>query len=135
MTSRRAVGVEWMRTIYWTRTTPPCWSRWHIRCDSVFASGFSGRYLRDTVRSWPRRLRNRLLPRATQNLAEWRSFGPASHVTSPDEADAENAAALQRSLRRQGWQFRDVDAFIAVVALRYNLVLLTFRQRLRPVPI
>jgi tRNA(fMet)-specific endonuclease VapC len=45
-----------------------------------------------------------LLPRATQNLAEWARLRPSLACCIPDEADAENAAALQRSLRRQGWQ-------------------------------
>ena len=45
-----------------------------------------------------------LLPRATQNLAEWARLRPSLGCYIPDEADAENAAALQRSLRRQGWQ-------------------------------
>ena len=52
----------------------------------------------------------------------------------PDESDAENAAALQRSFRRRGWQLETVNAFIAVVALRYNLVLLTSDNDFRPVP-
>jgi predicted nucleic acid-binding protein len=75
-----------------------------------------------------------LLPRATQNLAEWARLRPSLACYLPDEADAENAAALQRSLRRQGWQLETVDALIAVVALRYNLVLLTSDRDFAPVP-
>lgn len=75
-----------------------------------------------------------LLPRATQNLAEWARLRPHFTCYIPDEADAENAAALQRSLRRQGWQLETVDAFIAVVALRYTLVLLTSDNDFAPVP-
>jgi tRNA(fMet)-specific endonuclease VapC len=75
-----------------------------------------------------------LLPRATQNLAEWARLRPSLACYIPDEADAENAAALQRSLRRQGSQLETVDAFIAVVALRYNLVLLTSDRDFAPVP-
>ena len=75
-----------------------------------------------------------LLPRATQNLAEWARLRPNFTCYIPDEADAENAAALQRSLRRQGWQLETVDAFIAVVALRYDLVLLTSDNDFAPVP-
>jgi tRNA(fMet)-specific endonuclease VapC len=66
-----------------------------------------------------------LLPRAALNLAEWARLRPSFVCFIPDEADAENAAALQRALRRQGWQLETVDAFIAVVSLRYDLVLLT----------
>jgi predicted nucleic acid-binding protein len=75
-----------------------------------------------------------LLPRATQNLAEWARLRPSLVCYIPDEADAENAAALQRLLRRQGWQLETVDAFIAVVALRYDLVLLTSDNDFGPVP-
>ena len=75
-----------------------------------------------------------LLPRATQNLAEWAKLRTSLACYIPDEADAENAAALQRSLRHQGWQLETVDAFIAVVALRYDLVLLTSDHDFAPVP-
>jgi len=75
-----------------------------------------------------------LLPRGTQNLAEWARLRPSLTCYLPDEADAENAAALQRSLRRQGWQLETVDALIAVVALRYHLVLLTSDKDFAPVP-
>lgn len=66
-----------------------------------------------------------VLPRAAQNLAEWARLRPSLVCYIPDEADAENAAALQRLLRRQGRQLETVDAIIAVVALRYDLALLT----------
>jgi predicted nucleic acid-binding protein len=59
-----------------------------------------------------------LMPRGTQNLAEWARLRPSLACYLPDETDAENAAALQRSLRLQGWQLETVDALIAVVALR-----------------
>jgi predicted nucleic acid-binding protein len=75
-----------------------------------------------------------LLPRGAQNLAEWARLRPSLVCFIPDEADAENAAALQRALRRQGWQLETVDAFIAVVALRYDLVLLTSDNDFGPVP-
>jgi predicted nucleic acid-binding protein len=75
-----------------------------------------------------------LLPRAAQNLAEWARLRPSLLCFIPDEDDAENAAALQRKLRRQGWQLETVDAFIAIVALRYDLVLLTSDNDFVPVP-
>jgi predicted nucleic acid-binding protein len=75
-----------------------------------------------------------LLPRATHNLAEWARLRPNFVCYIPDEADAESAAALQRSLRRQGRQLETVDAFISVVALRYGLVLLTTDNDFAPVP-
>lgn len=75
-----------------------------------------------------------LLPRGTQNLAEWARLRPSLACYLPDEADAENAATLQRSLRRQGWQLETIDALIAAVALRYQLVLLTSDKDFAPVP-
>ena len=75
-----------------------------------------------------------LLPRATQNLAEWAKLRPNFACYVPDESDAENAAELQRLLRRQGRQLATVDAFIAVVTLRYDLVLLTTDNDFAPVP-
>lgn len=66
-----------------------------------------------------------LLPRASQNLGEWARLRPSLPCYSLDENDAENAAALQRALRQQGWQLETVDALIAIVALRYDLTLLT----------
>jgi tRNA(fMet)-specific endonuclease VapC len=75
-----------------------------------------------------------VLPRAAQNLAEWAQLRPSFECHVPDETDAENVAALQRMLRRQGWQLETVDAFIAVVALRYDLVLLTSDKDFTPVP-
>jgi len=75
-----------------------------------------------------------LLPRASQNLAEWARLRPSLACHIPDEADAENAASLQRSLRRQGRQLETVDALIAVVALRYGLALLTSDNDFTPVP-
>jgi tRNA(fMet)-specific endonuclease VapC len=75
-----------------------------------------------------------ILPRAAQNLAEWARLRPSLVCFIPDEDDAEVAAALQRALRRQGWQLETVDAFIAIVAIRYNLVLLTSDNDFVPVP-
>jgi len=75
-----------------------------------------------------------LLPRAAQNLAEWARLRRSLVCYAPDETDAENTAALQRALRRQGWQLATVDGFVAVIALRYNLVLLTSDKDFVPVP-
>jgi tRNA(fMet)-specific endonuclease VapC len=75
-----------------------------------------------------------LLPRGTQNLAEWARLRPSLACYLPDEAAAENAAARQRSLRRQGWQLETAAALIAVVVLRYQLVLLTSDKDFAPVP-
>jgi predicted nucleic acid-binding protein len=66
-----------------------------------------------------------ILPRAAQNRAEWSQLQPRLACYIPDETDAALAAELQIMLRRQGKQLATVDALIAVIALRYDLVLLT----------
>jgi tRNA(fMet)-specific endonuclease VapC len=73
----------------------------------------------------------RMLPRARQNAQEWDSLRPALALIDMDEDDALNAASLQVMLRRQGRQLSTVDALIATVALRYDLVLLTTDQNCR----
>ena len=47
------------------------------------------------------------------------------YYRSIDRRDAERAATLQIDLQRHGWQLNIVDALIASIALRYNLILLT----------
>jgi tRNA(fMet)-specific endonuclease VapC len=75
-----------------------------------------------------------LLPRALQNRVEWARFQPVLPCYIPDEGDGEAAAALQLALRRQGRQLATVDALIAAVALRYDLVLLTTDGDFRAIP-
>lgn len=75
-----------------------------------------------------------LLPRAIQNLAEWKRLKPLLPCYIPDETDAEFAAELQVSLRSRGWQLETVDALIASVALRYDLILLTTDQDFQAIP-
>ena len=99
------------------------------------ATPSSGRYLRNYDTGCGRDpLRDRLTPSRRQNLAEWARLRPSFVCFTPGEDDAENAAALQRALRRQGWQLETVDAFIAVIALRYDLALLTSDNDFVPVP-
>jgi predicted nucleic acid-binding protein len=66
-----------------------------------------------------------LTPRAAQNLAEWQRLQNSFGYYLIPRQDAETAAELQTDLRRRGWQLATVDALIAAVALRHNLVLLT----------
>lgn len=75
-----------------------------------------------------------LLPRALQNRVEWARFQPLFPCYIPDEADGAAAATLQLALRRQGRQLATVDALIAAVALRYDLVLLTTDRDFLAVP-
>lgn len=72
--------------------------------------------------------------RAEQNLAEWARLRPFLPCYPVDETDAELAAKLQVSLRRRGWQLETVDALIAVVALRNDLILLTTDRDFEGVP-
>jgi tRNA(fMet)-specific endonuclease VapC len=75
-----------------------------------------------------------MLPRAKQNRTEWERLKPLLPCYIPDATDAESAADLQISLRRQGWQLETVDALIAALALRYNLTLLTSDKDFEAVP-
>jgi tRNA(fMet)-specific endonuclease VapC len=75
-----------------------------------------------------------ILPRAAQNLAEWARLRPSLPCYIPDETDAESAAELQIALRRQGRQLETVDALVAVITLRYGLILLTTDGDFRAVP-
>ena len=75
-----------------------------------------------------------LLTRAEQNLAEWKRLKALIPCYVPDDTDAESAAELQIALRRRGWQLATVDALIAVVALRYDLTLLTTDRDFQSIP-
>ena len=66
-----------------------------------------------------------LLPRAKSNVEEWENIKPRFNYYIIDRSDAEQATALQIALRRRGRQLATVDALIATVALRYDLILLT----------
>ncbi len=74
-----------------------------------------------------------ILPRAARNWTEWHTIRPSLMLRPLDETDALEAAALQVALRRQGRQLATVDALIAVVALRYDLTLLTTDGDFAPV--
>jgi tRNA(fMet)-specific endonuclease VapC len=76
-----------------------------------------------------------VLPRARQNLVEFERIRPSFICYVPNETDAELAAEFQISLRRQGRQLGTVDAFIAAVALRNNLTLLTTDRDFGAVPL
>jgi tRNA(fMet)-specific endonuclease VapC len=66
-----------------------------------------------------------ILPRAVRNRQEWQVVRPSLGLFDLDEVHAMDAADLQVRLRRSGRQLTIVDAFIAVAALRHNLVVLT----------
>jgi len=75
-----------------------------------------------------------MLPNVEQNRKEWNLIKPLLKCYIPDENDAELAADLQISLRHQGWQLATVDALIASVAIRYNLILLTTDKDFSTIP-
>ncbi len=74
------------------------------------------------------------LPRARQNLTEWKRLLSGLTVYNLDHLDAEQAANLQVFLRKRGWQLGTVDALIAAVALRYDLILLTTDKDFSAIP-
>ncbi len=74
------------------------------------------------------------LPQAKRNRAEWEHLKSRFNYYGIDRSDAEEAAELRLTLRQQGWQLAAVDALIAVIALRYELVLLTTDNDFRVVP-
>lgn len=75
------------------------------------------------------------LRRAKQNQAEWARIKPNFHCYISDENDAEQAAKLRLLLRGRGWQLAAMDALIATICLRHNLVLLTTDKDFRAVPL
>jgi tRNA(fMet)-specific endonuclease VapC len=75
-----------------------------------------------------------LLPRAAANRQEWQKLRQEVTCFALDEIDALAAAELQLDLRKKGIQLKTVDALIATVALRYDLILLTSDQDFLAIP-
>lgn len=75
-----------------------------------------------------------MTPKAVQNLQEWERLRPLVRLYIPNEQDAVSGAELQVKLRKRGRQIGTVDALIAAVALRYNLILLTTDRDFQAVP-
>jgi predicted nucleic acid-binding protein len=69
-----------------------------------------------------------LLPRAERNFREWERIKYDFEYYSVDQVDAEQSAHLRLALRQRGRQIGIIDSFIAVIALRNDLVLLTSDQ-------
>jgi len=65
------------------------------------------------------------LPNAKQNLQEWERVEGIFVYYEIDKSDALDAAHLQTTLTKEGWQLKTVDALIASIVLRYDLTLLT----------
>lgn len=75
-----------------------------------------------------------MLPRERANRSAWHLIARNLFMYSVGHPEAEAAADLQISLRRQGWQLGTIDALAAVVALRNNLTLLTTDRDFSQVP-
>lgn len=75
----------------------------------------------------------RLTPRAIASLREWDLLQDRFGYYTVGVVDAQEAAELQVALRRTGWQLATVDALIATIAIRNNLILLTTDGDFRPI--
>lgn len=73
-------------------------------------------------------------PQPTRQTAEWDIKGSLFKIVETDAVDAAIAADIQAALRQQGRGIATVDALIAAVARRANLVLLTTDDDLTAVP-
>lgn len=75
-----------------------------------------------------------LLPRAAANERAWHEIASEFEYIHFEAEDAIQAAKLRVALRKRGKQFAFVDAFVAVLALRNNLTLLTTDQDFAAIP-
>ena len=76
----------------------------------------------------------RLLPRAVKDLQTWQNLKGLFKYYHIDPSAAEQSAQLRVSLRQQGRQLEAIDSFIAVVAIRYDITLLTTDKDFQAVP-
>lgn len=75
-----------------------------------------------------------MAPRFEQNYTQWLNIRSGFIFYNLDRQLTEQAAQLQVVLRKVGRQLFLADALIAVVALKYDLVLLTTDQDFQAVP-
>jgi predicted nucleic acid-binding protein len=75
-----------------------------------------------------------VLPRAKQNLEEWERFKYQFNYYAIDRVSAERSATLRVTLRKRGLQLEALDSLIAIIALRYDLILLTTDKDFHPIP-
>jgi predicted nucleic acid-binding protein len=75
-----------------------------------------------------------VVPRAEQNQREWENLRPSFRLYVVEEQDVVQSVELRIFLRRRGRQIGLVDAVLAAIALRYNLVLLTADRDFDAVP-
>ncbi len=74
-------------------------------------------------------------PQLAQQASGWNAEGGLFKIVETDVVDAAIAADIQATLRRQGKHIATIDALIASVARRANLVLLTTDDDLTAVPL
>lgn len=75
-----------------------------------------------------------LIPRAKANLAEWSRLRNGFGYYAIGREEAEEAAAMQLAMRRRGRQLATTDAFIATIAIRNELTLLTTDRDFEAIP-
>lgn len=75
-----------------------------------------------------------VLPRRERNLREWNYLSSFFSYYGIERVDAEKAARLQLELRNIGRQLAVLDAFIAVIAIHFDLILLTTDHDFDPIP-
>lgn len=75
-----------------------------------------------------------MTPRFEQNYTQWLNIRSGFIFYNLDRQLTEQAAQLQVALRKVGRQLFLADALIAVVALKYDLVLLTTDQGFQAAP-
>lgn len=74
------------------------------------------------------------ISRSQSNLREWEHMKREFTLYSVTPEDAEKAFTLRLVLRQRGRQLDLVDSFVAIVALRYDLILLTKDKDFLAVP-
>lgn len=75
-----------------------------------------------------------LIPRATENFEAWEKLKGLFKYYDVDQSIAEQAAHLRVALRQQGRQLEAIDSLIAVIAVRYQVILLTTDKDFQAVP-
>ena len=74
------------------------------------------------------------LPNQKENFQRWLDVRVMFQYYEIELSDAEDAAHLQHDLCLNGKQLETVDALIAIIALRYDLILLTTDHDFDAVP-
>lgn len=75
-----------------------------------------------------------LLPRAVENLQAWVNLAGLFKYYNVDQSIASQSAQLRVTLRKQGRQLEAIDSFIAVIAVRYGVILLTTDKDFQALP-